>query len=148
MLSKGYLSRKCVFVSQKVAHPPSDWCTPYSGIDGVCVNWSLFGIIIPGFVRLYVQIIHELVDKHGMTILYRIHQCRHCILAHNDTVCVGGIIYIIGWTGAGARVVILFPCATQLSITFQLLIKTKIVKNKDTSLLNTLRLCIHPANKC
>ena len=46
-------------------------------------NRVRFVIVIPWVVRLYVEIIHELkasglsyvqVDKHGITILYHLHQ--------------------------------------------------------------------------
>ena len=40
-----------------------------------------------------------------------------------------------------------FFILNQMSITFQMLIKTKMLKNKDISCFQTLR-CIYHANKC
>ena len=39
-------------------------------------------------------------------------------------------------------------CHAQLRMKFQLLIKGKMVNNKNFACLNTLRCCIYPANKC
>ena len=41
-----------------------------------------------------------------------------------------------------------FPCSTQLSMKFQLLIKTKMLKNTDLSCFQALRCCIYHAHKC
>ena len=52
-----------------------------------CATTS-YVIVIPWVVRLYVEIIHELyvqVDKHGITILYHLHQCRPC--TSSDILC-------------------------------------------------------------
>ena len=40
----------------------------------------------------------------------------------------------------------LFSCSTQLSMKFQLLIKTKMLKNEDFSCFQTLSCCIYHAN--
>ena len=48
----------------------------------------------------------------------------------------------------GPKVIKHFSCSTQLSMKFQLPIKTKILKNKDCSCFKTQRCCIYPANKC
>ena len=48
----------------------------------------------------------------------------------------------------GPEVIKLFSCSTQLSMKFQLLIKTKIPTNKEVSCTKSLRCCIHHANKC
>ena len=41
-------------------------------------------IVIPWVVRLYVDYLVQ-VDKHGITILYHLHQCRPCTL--RDILC-------------------------------------------------------------
>ena len=46
------------------------------------------------------------------------------------------------------EVIKLFPCSTQLSIKFQLLMKTKVLKNKNFSCCQPLRCCIYHAHKC
>ena len=46
------------------------------------------------------------------------------------------------------EVIKLFPCSTQLSMKFQLLIKAKILKNEEVSCFKYLRCCIYHANKC
>ena len=46
------------------------------------------------------------------------------------------------------EVIKLFPCSTQLSTKFQLLIKTKIPTNEEDSCFESLRCCIYHANKC
>ena len=51
-------------------------------------------------------------------------------------------------TDPGPEVIKLFSCSTQLSTKFQLLIKTKILTNKEISCFKTLRGCINHANKC
>ena len=51
----------------------------------------------------------------------------------------------------GPEVRKLFSCSTQLSMKFQLLIKTKIPTNKEVSCfkyLKYLRCCVYHANKC
>ena len=50
--------------------------------------------------------------------------------------------------GYNPEVINLFSCSTQLSMKFQLLIKGKMVKNKDFSCFKTLICCIYPADKC
>ena len=55
--------------------------------------------------------------------------------------------------GHGARkpdpeVIKLFSCSTQLSMKFQLLIKTKTPTNKEVSCFKSLRCCIYHADKC
>ena len=42
----------------------------------------------------------------------------------------------------------LFLCSTQLSTKFQLLIKIKLLTNKEVSCFKSLRCCIYPANNC
>ena len=49
---------------------------------------------------------------------------------------------------AGLEVIKLFSCSTQLSMKFQLLIKTKILTNKEVSCFKSLRCCIYHANNC
>ena len=46
------------------------------------------------------------------------------------------------------EVIKLFSYSTQLSTKFQLLIKTKILTNKEVSCFKSLRCCIYHANKC
>ena len=41
-----------------------------------------------------------------------------------------------------------FPCSTQLSMKFQLLIKTELPINEEVYCLKSLRCCIYHANKC
>ena len=41
-----------------------------------------------------------------------------------------------------------FSCSTQLSMKFQLLIKTKIPSNEEVSFFKSYRCCIDHANKC
>ena len=48
----------------------------------------------------------------------------------------------------GPEVIKLFSCSTQLSMKFQLLIKSKIPTNEDVSCFKSLRCCISHANKC
>ena len=48
----------------------------------------------------------------------------------------------------GPEVIKVFSCSTQLSQKFQLLIKTKILTNKNVSCFKSLRCCIYHANKC
>ena len=48
----------------------------------------------------------------------------------------------------GPEVIKLFSCSTELSMKFQLLIKTKIPANKEVSYFKSLRCCIYHANKC
>ena len=48
----------------------------------------------------------------------------------------------------GLEVLKLFSCSTQLSMKFQLLIKTKIPTNEEVSCFKSLRCCIYHANKC
>ena len=43
---------------------------------------------------------------------------------------------IVDDPGSDPEVIKLFSCSTQLSVKFQLLIKTKLLKNKDVSTLN------------
>ena len=49
---------------------------------------------------------------------------------------------------SGPEVIKLFPCSTQLSMKFQLLIKTKLPTNDEVYCLRPLRFCIYHANKC
>ena len=49
---------------------------------------------------------------------------------------------------SGLEVIILFSCSTQLSMKFQLLIKTKIPTNGEVSCFKSLIGCIYTANKC
>ena len=49
---------------------------------------------------------------------------------------------------SGPEVIKLFSCSTQLSMKFQVLIKTKILKNKGIFCFQTLRYCIFHANGC
>ena len=46
------------------------------------------------------------------------------------------------------QVIKLFSCSTQLSMKFQLLIKTKISTNEEVSCFKSLRCCNYPAHKC
>ena len=46
------------------------------------------------------------------------------------------------------EVIKLFSFSTELSTKFQLLIKTKILTNKEASCFKSLRCCIYHANKC
>ena len=46
----------------------------------------------------------------------------------------------------GLEVIKLFSCSTQLSTKLQLLIKTKMLENKDFSFFRALRYFIYPAN--
>ena len=48
----------------------------------------------------------------------------------------------------GPEVIKLFSSSTQPSMKFQLLIKTKVLKNDDFSYFQTLSLCIYPTNSC
>ena len=48
----------------------------------------------------------------------------------------------------GPEVIKLFSCSTQLSTKFQLLIKTKILTNKEVSCFKSLICCIYHADKC
>ena len=48
----------------------------------------------------------------------------------------------------GPKDIKLFSCSTQLSMKFQLLIKAKILTNKEVSCFKILRCCIYHANKC
>ena len=48
----------------------------------------------------------------------------------------------------GPEVIKLFSCSTQLSMNFQLLIKTEIPKSKEVSCFKYLSCCIYHANKC
>ena len=48
---------------------------------------------------------------------------------------------------AGPEVIKLFSCSTQLSMEFQMLIKSKLLKNKDFSCFQMLRCCIYHAHK-
>ena len=50
--------------------------------------------------------------------------------------------------GPGPEVIKLFSCSTQLSTKFQLLIKTKILTNKEVSCFKSVRCCIYHAHKC
>ena len=47
----------------------------------------------------------------------------------------------------GPEVIKLFLCSTQLSMELQILIKSKMLKNKDVSCLQMLRCCIYHAHK-
>ena len=47
----------------------------------------------------------------------------------------------------GPEVIKLFSCSTQLSMKFQLLIKTKVLTNEEVPCFKSLR-CIYHANKC
>ena len=47
----------------------------------------------------------------------------------------------------GPKVIKLFSCSTQLSMKFQMLIKTKILTNKEVSCFKSLRCCIYPTHK-
>ena len=49
---------------------------------------------------------------------------------------------------AVTEVIKLFSYSTQLSMKFQLHIKTKMLKNKDFSCLQTVQWCIFHANEC
>ena len=49
---------------------------------------------------------------------------------------------------SGPEVIKLFQCSTQLSMKFQLLIKTKMATNKELYYFKFLRCCIYHANKC
>ena len=49
---------------------------------------------------------------------------------------------------SGPEVIQLFSCSTQLSMKFQLLIKTKIQTNEEVSCFKSFRCCIYHANKC
>ena len=42
----------------------------------------------------------------------------------------------------------LFSCSTQMSMKFELLIRTKILTNKEVFCLKSLKCCIYHANKC
>ena len=47
----------------------------------------------------------------------------------------------------GPEVIKLFSCSTQLSMEFQMLIISKLLKNKDCSCFQMLRGCIYHAHK-
>ena len=47
----------------------------------------------------------------------------------------------------GLEVIKLFPCSTQLSMKFQLLIKTELPTNEEVYCFKSLRCCIYHANK-
>ena len=47
---------------------------------------------------------------------------------------------------SGPKVIKLFSCSTQLSMKFQLLIKTKIQTNEEVSCFKSLRCCIYHAD--
>ena len=49
---------------------------------------------------------------------------------------------------AGSEVIKLFSCSIQLSMKFQLLIKTKILTNQEVYCFESLKCCILYANKC
>ena len=57
-------------------------------------------------------------------------------------------IHTDGFLMSGSKVIKLFSCSTQLNTKFQLLIKIKIMTNKEVSCFKPLRCCIHHANKC
>ena len=74
--------------------------------------------------------------------------CR--ILSQND---LRGLKCIFIWKlkpgpRSGPEVIKLFPCSTQLSTKFQLLLKTKIPTNEEVACFKSLRYCIYHANKC
>ena len=48
----------------------------------------------------------------------------------------------------GPKGIKLFSSSTQLNTKLQLLIETKMLKNKDFSCFQTFRCCIYRANKC
>ena len=48
----------------------------------------------------------------------------------------------------GPEVIKLFPCLTQLSTKFKLLIKTELPTNEEVYCFKSLRCCIYHANKC
>ena len=54
---------------------------------------------------------------------------------------------IFTYLRSGPEVIKLFSCSAQLSTKFQLLIKTKILTNKEVSCFKSLKCCIHHANK-
>ena len=56
------------------------------------------------------------------------------------------IYHVLFFTGS--EVTKLFLCSTQLSMKFQLLIKTKIPTNEEVSCFKSLRCCVYPADKC
>ena len=49
---------------------------------------------------------------------------------------------------SGPKVVKLFSFSAQLSMKFQLLIKTEIPTNEEVSYFNSLRCCIYHADRC
>ena len=49
---------------------------------------------------------------------------------------------------SGLKILNLFSSSTELSMKFELNIKTKMLKNKDISCFKTLRYCIDPVIKC
>ena len=48
----------------------------------------------------------------------------------------------------GTKLIKLFSCSTQMSMKFQLLIKSKMLNNTDISCFKSHRCCIYRANKC
>ena len=58
------------------------------------------------------------------------------------------IMYELHYTRPGPEVIKLVSYSTQLSMKFQLLIKTKIPANKEVLCFKSLRCCIYHANKC
>ena len=49
---------------------------------------------------------------------------------------------------SGTELIKLFSCSTQLSMEFQMIIKSKMLKNKDFSCFQMPRCCIYHAHKC
>ena len=56
--------------------------------------------------------------------------------------------YLLLIRSPGPEIIKLFSCTSQLSIKFQLLIKTKTLTNEGVSCFKSLRSGIHHANKC
>ena len=81
----------------------------------------------------------DLKILQSMTEFHMSHISSSCI----DTICAMRCFWKV-WP----EVLKLFPCSTQLSTKFQLLIKTKLPTNEEVYCFKSLRCCIYPANKC
>ena len=69
------------------------------------------------------------------------------MLRINPYHAVSALIFFLTNVNPGPEVIKRFSCSTQLSTKFQLIIKTKILTNKEVSCSKSLRCCSYHANK-
>ena len=126
--------------------------------------FSFFNTVIQKYHRVDANQVrhmveHDLVDDTiNIQITQKVNHLQNATLkgqCHKYLFCPPVITFVVYWQPkqtVGIQALRLkknfVSCSTQLSIKFQLLVKTKIPTNEDVSCFKSLRCCIYHANKC